>query len=214
MNKINNMKFKFLYNLDYEISRIKNTLDKIGFYNQNNYKVFLPKDFDIENNNIGHIKEAVLREYTAEDYKEISIFLEKQLIDNDSKIETAFHKLKFELNRTFAIYLTKYGVGGSYNPPDGIILNFKSSAKEKLIKTIIHESIHLYINDLIIKYNIPHWEKEFIVDLIFQNILPEFNMLQNIGRYLLADRIKEMKTIFNNYFPDVENVIKNIGINA
>ena len=58
-------------------------------------KFFLPKNFDIKNNDTEYIKESVLREYIAEDYKKISIFLEKQLIDNDSKIESAFHKLRF-----------------------------------------------------------------------------------------------------------------------
>ena len=79
------------------------------------------------------------------------------------------------------------------------------------MKTIIHESIHLYINDLIIEYNIPHWKKEFSVDSIFEKVLPEINILQNFSIHLPADRIKEMEIIFNNYFPDVEDVIKNIG---
>ena len=205
------MNYNFLYNLDNEVNAVKNTLDKIGFYNENRYQVFLPKNFDIKNNDTEYIKESVLREYIAEDYKKISIFLEKQLIDNDSKIESAFHKLRFRLSKTFDVYLTKYGVGGNYDPPGRIILNFRAKAKEKLLKTIIHESIHLYINDLIIEYNIPHWKKEFIVDSIFEKVLPEINILQNFSIHLPADRIKEMEIIFNNYFPDVEDVIKNIG---
>ena len=203
------MTSKFLFSLEIETNRIKNTLSKIDFYNKNGYKIFLPNNFDINNNNNQYIEKLVLKEYRKEDYDEVSNFLNIKIIENINKINIAFQQTDFILEEEYNIFLTKYGVGGSYNPPREIILNFQAKEKEKLLKTIIHETIHLSINDLIIKYNISHWEKELIVDLFFDNILPEFNIPQNIK--LETNRIEVIKNIFKTNFPNTENIIKKIG---
>lgn len=203
------MNFNFLYSLDNEIERINNTLNRINFYNENNYKIFLPKDFNVENNNIGYIKNCVLNEYKIENYKKIEKFLQEQITNNQIKTKLAFNKTDFKLETIYNIYLTKYGVGGSYYSPNKIILNFQAKEKEKLFKTIVHETIHLCINELITKYDIIHWEKEFLVDLIFEKILPEFNVLQKID--LSEERKNEIKEIFNSNFPNTENIIKRIN---
>jgi len=202
------MDFKFFYGVDDEINIIKNTLGKINYYNEHSYRILLPKNFDVKNNNIEYIRKAVLDEYNGGEYKEISMFLENKVEENMAKIKSGFDKTDFIIEDTYNIYLTKYGVGGSYNPLNSIILNFKAKEKEKLFKTIIHETIHLCINKLIIKYNIPQWEKELLVDLTFDNILPEFNILQNIK--LSEERKNEIKKIFALYFPNTEDIIKNL----
>jgi len=64
------------------------------------------------------------------------------------------------------IFLTNYGVGGSYKLPNEIILKFPF---KKGAKGVAHEIIHLLIQEDVIKYKISHWEKERIVDLILHS---------------------------------------------
>jgi len=49
-----------------------------------------------------------------------------------------------------------------------------------LARVIFHEMIHLAIEPLIKKYNVPHWRKERVVDLLYKELLPEFSFKQKI----------------------------------
>lgn len=200
------MNFNFLYGIDRETERVKNTLNKLDFYKQNNYQISFPNNFDLTDNNFEYIKSCISNEYNNNDYLDISNFLNKKILENKNEIEIAFSKTDFKPDKEYIIFLTKYGVGGSYNTPNEIIINFKIKEKEKLLKTIVHETIHLCINDYIIKYNIPHWEKELLVDLFFDRILQKLNILQKIN--LNLSRIDEIKKIFLLNFPNTENIIK------
>ena len=71
------------------------------------------------------------------------------------------------------IRLTNYGVGGSYNLPSLVVLNINM---KMLVKTVVHEIIHLMIQDLIDKYEIKQWEKERVVDNILNS--KEFDFLK------------------------------------
>ena len=71
--------------------------------------------------------------------------------------------------------------------------------------TIIHEIIHLSIQELIEKYEVEHWEKERIVDLIVFKIVPEIAKMQNI-----SIDTKPIDEGFEKYYPDIEKVVKNL----
>lgn len=79
------------------------------------------------------------------------------------KLKEIFYK---KIPDTFIIKLTSYGMGGSYDLPNIVRFNIKSTIGPK---TILHEIIHLAIEPWIIKYKIRHWEKERIVDLILNS---------------------------------------------
>lgn len=203
------MKYNFTYNLDIEVKRIKYTVEKIEFFKENNYQIFLPRNFDIHNKDTEYIENIVSNEYNNSDYENIETILNTNINNNVDIIEKAFNITDFVLEKEYNVILTKYGVGGSYNPPNTIILNFNARNTEKeLLKTVLHETIHLCINNLIIKYNIIHWEKELIVYSLFEKILPEFN----IPQYIKLDnkRIQNIENIINLNFPNTENIIKEV----
>ena len=64
-------------------------------------------------------------------------------------------------------------MGGSYKLPNLVIYNINN---KKGFKTIVHEIIHLLIENQIQEFKIQHWEKERIVDLILNS--DEFSFLE------------------------------------
>ena len=121
-------------------------------------------------------------------------FLEKYFLETNAKPENVYE-----------IKLTKYGVGGSYNLPNTIIVNFQGKFGIGVSKTIIHEIVHLSIQELIEKYKVGHWEKERVVDLILLKIVPEIAKMQNI-----SIDTKLVDEAFERYYPNLEEVIKNL----
>lgn len=78
---------------------------------------------------------------------------------------------------SYEVYLTKYGVGGGYNLPNKIGLDIKKDCGG-LIKTFLHEAIHLSIKEVIVKNKTKHFDKERIVYLLMQKLFPEINRTQ------------------------------------
>lgn len=74
------------------------------------------------------------------------------------------------------------------------------------LRTVVHEMVHLFIDDLIKKYKIGHWQKERIVDLIFSELYPELNKIQPI-----SIDTKGLDNIFYKYFPDVNKIILEVS---
>ena len=70
----------------------------------------------------------------------------------------------------------------------------------------MHEILHLTIHSLITKYNVSHWQKERIVDLLMMKIIPRLSKSQQI----VID-IGEIDKIFDDNYPHVEDAIKKIG---
>ncbi|MFC1700789.1 hypothetical protein ACFLZ0_01485, partial [Patescibacteria group bacterium] len=104
---------------------------------------------------------------------------------------------------SYDLILTKYGTGGSYNLPNRIILNFNKKTPNDIIRIIIHEIIHLLIQPLIEKFEIEHWPKERIVDLMLSKIMPELTKMQK-----LSQNTEKIDKLFNKFFPDIEKIIK------
>ncbi len=190
------MNLKFIFGTDFELSRIKNTINKLDWYNSQGYKPRFPKGITNKSSE-EEIKNQIKKEFKEDDYKVVA----NEISSNFSKIsELLFNKLKEifnkEIPKEFIVYLTNYGVGGSYKLPNMIILNINSKNSSN---TIIHEIIHLIIMDKITEYKIQHWEKERIVDLILNS--EEFSFLNynswqkdysNVERYI--------DNLFNNSF--------------
>jgi hypothetical protein len=121
------------------------------------------------------------------------------------KLKEVFKKNTLE---TFLVYLTSYGAGGSYNPPNVIVFNINNKGG---LKTIIHEIIHLLIEDQVQKYKIQHWEKERIVDLIMNS--KEFDFLKyNFWQRDYAGAEKYIDKLFDDYFfKNQKNFFSNIA---
>lgn len=189
---------EFDFSIDSEIKRVDNTLAKLDWYKNNGYNPNLPS-------NLKNIKESVQEEY------EESLFIKaknkiladwgKYQIDMPQKLQ----HLGLNFHSVYKIQLTKYGVRGSYNLPNLIILNIRDRESSDIIRTIIHEIIHLCIEDWIIESKVLHWQKERLVDLIFERIYPEMNKMREP-----KDGSQIIDEIFKTYFPDIKKVIKSI----
>jgi hypothetical protein len=65
----------------------------------------------------------------------------------------------------YVVYLTYFGTYGSYKKPNKIYVYIDRPAEE-IAKTIIHEIVHLKIEDEAVKKKLTHEAKEKIVEKI------------------------------------------------
>ena len=206
------IKLEINFSPEYEVQRVQYTLGKLQWFIDNKYKVNLPEKLKIDpdttsNISENQIREAVLAEYSESDYKTQKDFLLEnwQKVIEEGSIE--LEKTSLTLKDTYIIYLTKYGVGGSYNLPNSIIVNIKYKYSFGLLHTVFHEMLHLIIHPWITEYKISHWRKEKVVDLLLTKLAPQLSKPQQ-----LPIETENIDKIFNEYYPDIELIIKNIDI--
>ncbi len=195
------------YSLEGEISRVQYTINKIDWFKEKGYKVRLPEALLLEDTKLSpeSIKQVITEEYDEKNYKKEEEYILKTLPKIKEVLVNYFTTTSPDPQSSYEINLTRYGVGGSYNPPNKIIANIQACSEMKLVRTIVHEIIHLSIEELIQKYNIDHWSKERLVDLILEKIDPEINTMQKIP---VDTNIVDKA--FKKEYPNIENIIKNI----
>jgi len=201
------MKIKIKFKIDFELRRVRNTLAKSDWYDSQGYKPKLPEGIN-DKSSQKEIQSQIVKEFDEKKYEEKA----NQIVPDFLRIkEQFFKKLKEVFDKdvptTFFIYLTNYGLNGSYNLPNIIVFNINS---KRGFKTIVHEIIHLLIEDWVQGYRIRHWEKERIVDLILNS--KEFSFLEykNWQRdYRGVERY--IDDLFNShFFKDPENFFSEI----
>jgi hypothetical protein len=121
----------------------------------------------------------------------------------------------FKLYTKYSIFLTRYGPGGGYwTKPDGTaiisLLTTKSGAFKlhSPIHTIVHEIVHLGIEDVPVKPNkLNHEEKETVTDqickIVFKDILkdyyvPDFGQ-DKLQSYVTKDTILSLPAAIKEY---------------
>jgi len=207
-------KLKIIYNKEYDIQRVLNTIKKLDWYIDNKYNInniSFPKILDrekLKDYSEDEINRAVTEEFSDYLYKEN----EKFLLDNwnivSKEIELAFSKCNLTSQDEYRVYLTRYGMGGSYDFPDTVIINLSNSSKISMLKTIIHEIIHLAIQKYVDEYKIGQGQKERIVDLFFVKNFPRRVFTQNVYMSINTEKIDQT---FDENFPNMENIIKKIS---
>lgn len=205
-NKENAVELNVVYGLNQEIERVRNTLERLPWYTQQGYKVELPANIS-EQSSPEEIASIVASEYSEAGYEDFTQWIKEQW----PQIPAGFEELKkipsFHLKDAYTVFLTKYGSGGSYNALSGkVIVNIETRGKEKIIGTLVHEIIHTGIEHLIVSYNVKHWYKERLVDLIGEKYFPELKKLQHI-----KEDITIVDEVFKKYFPDIEAIAREIG---
>lgn len=203
------MKLNIYYSIDFEVERILGTIKKIEWYKTNGYTVNLPESLDlsdIDKITKEDIKEAVTKEYEEQNYLLAKKYIEGNWIKFDEAFVANALSTKLVIQDQYAILLTRYGVGGSYNLPNKIIINIRRMFEFGLIMTIAHETTHLLIQPLVEKYNIDHWIKERIVDMLLEQFAQKLNKFQSIP--VDTQKIDE---VFNKNYPDVELILKLLG---
>lgn len=144
-------------------------------------------------------------EYRREKYKI------NALIKEWKKIEKTFLRgikiFNRDFKKTIEVSFTRYGVGGSYFPPNKVLINinerYKKSPKDISI-IVAHEIIHLLVEPTVKGLKIDHWIKERVVDLILNNIIPGSKIMQKLP-------LETGKTdkAFKDFFPDIKMIFKN-----
>ena len=170
----------------------------------------MPKGIQDRGDNKILIDDEELRKMIVEEFSDAEYLKKEEIINKEwLNVQAEFVKKLKTLGRPiqekYFIYLTKYGVGGSYGYPDNMIVNIGNRFP---VRTICHEMIHLTIQDLIEEYEIEHWVKERIVDLVMVKFFPEVKKIQNEGE---LENEKEINEIFEKHFPDIEKVIIEIS---
>jgi len=202
---------KIKYSQSFEVKRIQNTLLEYGWFLEQGYRVNLPKSIaeKLRLNQVVEkqdIKTAVALEFNEDFYKKRAAKLKEQW----NKIQKVFFAnlktLGGPLPKFYNVYLTKYGVGGSYHLPNTVILNLNYGSRENIVHTVAHEMVHLAIEKWVQKYNLSHWDKEWLVDTILYRILPGYKKLQKKPK-----NIRGYSKIFKRCFPNMELLIKEIS---
>lgn len=188
------MSLKIKYGIKFEKQRIKNTLKNLSWYKKLGYFPCFPKKINPETDSLKEIYAACLYEYNEADYKKAASQMKKDF----SKVENYFYgRLKkvfgSKVRKDYEVVLTKYGAGGSYVPPNKIIINIRTGNARN---TIFHEIVHLMIEPYIIKYKIGQNKKERIVDLIMTSIVgsKKYKMQKRGEKYKFID------PLFKEYF--------------
>lgn len=205
------VKINIQYSITKEIERVIYTANRINTFSERGYKVeklLSPKNIpyqDIKLMTETEIKNLITEDYITEDYDKNIKYIKDRWLQVEPKFKLEIEKMKIEIIPEFHIFFTKYGITGSYESPNIIFVNITKFYNEGLLRIIIHELIHLLINPYILKYNIEHWSKERIVDLIFLDFLPELCKMQEIPN------TEDSDNLFYKYFPDIEKVIFEIS---
>lgn len=205
------IRLTMLYSQESERRRVSQTLDKLAWYKEQKYTLTFPLDFDPE-------KDCVLEELGGVIEKDFdSKIYEKKAQEIESewkKVSPVFFerasRFGIDLEPEYRIFLTRYGVGGSYWLPNNIQLNFEYpnyENKESIIMVLAHEMLHLKIESWIKEYDIPHWTKERLVDLMYNKIFSDKKpRLQRDPEN--PERVQE---VFERLFPDMKGIIMELS---
>lgn len=204
------MKLNILYSKDLEIDRVASTIKRIDWYKAKGYTVQLPDGLNISDSSVvsrEDIETAISKEYDEQNYIGSKKYIEDHWGDIGNELLKNIKNTSLTVTEHYDIYLTRYGVGGSYHLPNKIIINIRRMFEYGLLKTIAHESVHLAIQPLVEKYNVTHWDKERVVDLLLERFVPKVNSFQKIP--IETKRIDET---FKKEYPNIDLILKSLGV--
>jgi len=199
------MEITIKYSPELELKRLNYTI-KNG-YDEGN--LLFPKNVNHKSKkNLSDDKllQEITNEYDDDRYNLCAQYIENNFKQYDHKITSFIANLKLPIINEITVYLTVYGTGGSYHLPNQITVNIARYFNIGLFRNILHEIIHLHIEHLIQKYNIGQWEKETVVDLLFEKAFSEIykKMAVPVNTEKVIDN-------FNRYYPDLEKILFSIA---
>ena len=201
------IRLKVNFSKEDEFKRVKCTLGKLNWFMEKGYEVNLPvKIKGVANQgNIpadNEISEAVSSEFNQEEYRREAQNLVHRFEETKDDFFDKLTSLGLPIQSEYKVLITKYGVGGSYDLPNSIQINFDYSNAKDTLAITFHEIIHLTIEDLIRDNNIKHWTKKQIVNLIYSRFFPEKQKIQ-----ISSENSEQVDRIFNQFFPNIEKIV-------
>jgi hypothetical protein len=184
---------------DEEAQQLVNIINMYKWFTDNKYFITLPNyplinslknkvlaGGSLSSSEVKQVKNFYKNEiYKQDDYQRFFTIVNNVLKTADEQIPGLIRYKTtwgFFIPKKYNIRLTLYSPGGLYNSDKGIIIILVQDKNvERVLQTILHETVHIGIEKNIIqKYNIQHWTKERIVDqflkLQFIDILPNYGM--------------------------------------
>lgn len=208
-DQTNSVKLNILYGVDHEIWYVRNVVKKTPWYLEHEYpeeSIKLPNGITKDSND-EDVAKAVKSGYLDIDYAECA----EKLRQEWATISEGFKKMRgersFRLENKYEVVLTKYGTGGNYNTKTSrviVLINARSQGGTAGI--VAHEIVHMTIQHLIDKYNVRHWRKERLVDLLMEHYFPGLKKMQ-----MLKEDISIVDQSFKDLFPDIAAITKAAG---
>jgi len=202
------MKLNFKYSIELETKRVLDTISRLDWFSKNHYKtefLIFPKGVSIDDPK-NKIVKKIKEEFDIDKYTEAEKSLMRLFYLYELKFISFIEKFGLTPIPNIDIILTKYGIGGSYNLPNIITVNFSIFFNIGLLRTVLHEIIHLHIQHLIDKFKIEQWQKEVIVDNLFEKFSSNISKKQ---KYPMD--MSKIEKIFNEYYPNLELIMDNIS---
>lgn len=210
---------------DEEFEYILSLINEREFFQQNGYVVKLPNHEKFQNAffdkntptvNVDELKLVFKNSiYRKNDYEKGTNKLSMAINDMASVWHTFGQWCRdwdFKLFPQYQIALTLYGTGGMYLPDEGrvvMLTNLNGEFQdENPLETIIHEIVHLGIEENIVSlFNLGHWEKERLVDLIctnsFKTIIPHYKMQDldktEIDKFVTQSSMRSLPSSIEEY---------------
>jgi len=200
---------KITHSKEIDTNRIINTLKNWDWFQEHKYHLILPSGISPESNT-NEIQSAVEKDYLDNKiiYQKESSDLLLRWQEHGKKLEEKLISVSLSPQTEYELMLTSYGVGGSYHVSNKIIVNIKRSYQFGLLKTVIHEIIHLSIEKYIQEYKIEHWVKERVVDLLMNEFFPGLDKPQEVP--IPTENIDKQ---FHAFYPDIVKIIKSVSDN-
>jgi hypothetical protein len=173
------MKLDFTYTLEFEVQRVKGTIEKGDWFKQFNYKLFFPRGFGLDSKEFSRLESQVKKEFTPAKMKKIEKNISNRWAKNGQHIESFLKSVPYKVPSSLVVIFTRYGVGGSYWLPNKVILNV--SYDLDYFETVMHELVHLLIEKPVVQeYELSHESKEALIDYIcshnkhLKRMLPDY----------------------------------------
>ncbi|MFH1089013.1 MAG: hypothetical protein V1716_01150 [Candidatus Uhrbacteria bacterium] len=157
---------------------VKNCFRKRKFYQENGYSIDLPEHpafIEVFNNSEETFeeKENELKKiffedvYPKLDFSEALEKCQKNLPEILERLTRLSLQFGFKLLDSYVIVLTPYGPGGSYDSRGTIVI--KTNSCRSFLERIIHEAVHIGVENEVLRKNLNHLEKEKLVESICQS---------------------------------------------
>jgi len=222
LEKLPELVFKYSAETELEqLNGVQNgtlTPRKRKFYLEKGYDVMLPEGISLKDEKqwtdeeLLEIIKKEIDEEKADKMKEEITRVWPYVVDTLKKF---FAEIGYEMPDNYWIRLTKYGPGGQFYPPNGIIIAFTKNRTWAIESTLIHEGIHDAIHDLIRKYGFDsgnpdgHWVKEHMVDRLMAKVVPNSYIQEK--KQLGSEKIEKIDEIFDQNYPNVEKILEEIN---
>jgi len=199
-----------IFSEEFEVKRIQNTIKSLDWYMKNGYSYdFLSFPQGMSADECSKLEDSKLKELIQKEYADSFFDASRQTIENSwnelgSSIEKALTLYGCTIPDSYTIFLTRYGIRGSYHLPNEIIINVQRAWDKGLLKTLVHEALHLGVEPLIQTYAISQKNKELVVDAMLKISFPELYKSKSDEE---EKRIESVVSLFNQHNNNAEEVI-------